>query len=271
MYQNGRQLSAMPPQASTNGFGQMPPQASTNGLGRYGMIGMMPPQAAAGVGDDMTPSGIPEGPMKAYRDGVFGARRQPQPFGDQLYPWRDGIFGPGLGQSNGAPTITIANGVVSELKGALNLLIASYHVTPGNSYDAATEAAYVSYVEEQTPGYPDKAELYKVVDGRNYPSARGIYVLMNGARVAWASDVGADESYARVISFYPTLWTFATAYEAASFTGSVDVPAPANGGAVKASTVALIGVSAIGIGLLAVMLKPKKRRSTPNRRRRRRR
>ncbi len=98
-FANGSQLGKQPPQAATNGFGRMPPQASTNGLGRYGRIGMMPPQAQAGVGSDMTPSGIPEGPMTAWRDGIFGARRQPEPFGDQLYPpWRDGIFGPSLGE-----------------------------------------------------------------------------------------------------------------------------------------------------------------------------
>lgn len=262
---NGQQLGTQqPPQASANGLGRSSfPQASANGMGRYGMIGMMPPQAQAGIGADMTPSGIPEGPMTAWRDGVFGARRQPEPFGDQLYPpWRDGIFGPSLGQTNGGPTLTFSGDAVTETKAALNLLVGSYTPTPGTAYDAATEAAYVTWVEEQTPGYPDKTVLYKMVGSRRFPSARGIYVLMNAARVAWAASEGDQESYARVESWYPTLWAFNQAFEGADYHGSIIVPETStNGqGTVKASTVALIGVGAIGVGLLAVMLRPKRRR-----------
>lgn len=254
---NGQPLGAQqPPQASANG---MPPQAPANGMGRYGMIGMMPPQAQAGLGADMTPSGIPEGPMTAWRDGVFGSRRQPEPFGDQLYPpWRDGIFGPSLGQANGngGPTLTFSGEAVTETKAALNLLVDSYTVTPGQAYDAETEMAYVTWAEEQTPGYPDKSVLYKMVGDRRFPSARGLYVLMNGARVAWAASEGDQASYDRVASWYPTLWAFNQEFEGADYKGSIIVPESAqNGQGVKASTVALIGVGAIGVGLLAVMLK----------------
>ncbi len=263
-----------------------------SGLGRFDMIGMLPPQAQAGVGDDTTPSGVPEGPMRSWRDGVFGARRPPQPYGDQLYPWRDGVFGPGLGrglgQNGGGPTISLANAFVgNEIKAALNMLVSSYSATPGGAYDQATEAGYVTYIEEQTPGYPNKTELYQVADGHRYPSARGLVLLMGGARQAWATDVGYDESFVRVAQWYPLINAFVDGYEAAGYTGTVTLPTAANGngngggngngngdgGPMQASTVMLVGAGAVGIGLIAVLLRPKKKRrsTTPNRRRRRRR
>lgn len=284
----GRYFGRDDPQAAANGIGRfgrigrlgmLPPQAQA-GLGRFGMIGMLPPQAQAGVGDDMTPSGIPEGEPHAWREGILGTRRQPEPFAQAILPWRDGVFGPGLGIGLGAdingPTVDLGSpDVATEVKIALNLLVTSYSVTPGGTYDQATEAAYVSFVEEQTPGYSDKGELYQLVGGRRYPSARGIYVLMQSARVAWQADVGLEESYARVESFYPILWAFSLAFEQAGYSGTVVTPAPAAGSAgPSSSTVALWGLGAVGIGLAAVVvMKPKGRRkvsSNPRRRRRRR-
>jgi hypothetical protein len=283
----GRYFGRDDPQAAANGFGrlgrlgQMPPQAQTDGLGRFGMIGMLPPQAQAGIGDDMTPSGIPEGEPHAYRDGIFGNRLRTTEEG--LLPYKDGVFGPalptgvGLGQNSNGPVLNLSNpDVINEIKIALNLLVGSYSPTPGNAYDQATQAAYVTYTEEETPGYPNKQELYLSAGGVQYPSARGIYVLMQGARMAWQGSVGYDTSFDRVVEFYPLLWGFSTAYEAAEFSGTVTPPA-ANGngngdkGPMQASTVALVGVGAVGLGLAFMLMRPKKRRSTPNRRRRRRR
>lgn len=286
----GRIGSMLPPQAQAGLRGGL---RGVRGLGRYGMIGMLPPQAQAGIGQDSTPtmvvgtgngspettpSGVPEGPMTAWRDGVFGARRQPDPFGEREYPWKDGVFGPSLGQdASGAPSISLASAdVVTEVKVALNMLVQSYSVTPGGAYDAATGSAYVTFVEEQTPGYPDKSELYLLQGGIQYPSARGIFVLMQSALLEWQATEGSMEAaLQKVAFFYPLLWTFSQAYEAAGFSGSVTLPDGTSGGSggIQASTVAMAGVAVIGVGVIALMLKKPKRspnRRRPNRRRRRR-
>ncbi len=263
-FQQGTPVGNMPPQAAVNG---MPPQAQA------GLIGMMPPQAQAGlgIGAAETPqmvadTGMPVGLPRAYRDGVFGRRRPEEPYGESLRPFMDGVFGPAraVGQNdatangNGGPTLTMTKPVITDIQRALNLLVGSYVVPqPAGTWDPATEAAYVTYIEENTPGFPDKAELYTVRNGRSFPSARGVFVLMQDAKQEFRKDYGPDEGEEVWRNMYEALVPFVLAYDSAGMTGKVIPPSKANGepeDTTEASTLAMWAGGAVLLGVAAFAL-----------------
>lgn len=265
MYFQGTPVGNMPPQAAINGLG-MPPQAQA------GLIGMMPPQAAAGMGRaaETTPqtvsSAMPGGDPRAWRDGVFGARYAQAKDRNPLRPWRDGVFGPALGESNGngnGNVLTLTPSVITEIQRALNLLVDVYKVPqPAGTWDDATLAAYHMFAANQTPGFEPKSALYKEKNGREYPSAAGIWVLMTSARQAWQETAASpEEGDQKWRDMYPQLVTFAETYGETE-TGSVSVP---NGNgeprATQASTLLLWGGgAALLAGAVYALSKKKKRR-----------
>lgn len=275
-FQQGTPVGNIPPQAAVNGP-RLPPQAQA------GLIGMLPPQAQAGLGanPETTPQLVADSAAfaanpRAYRDGVFGGRYGPAESKDALEPWRDGVFGPALGayfasriQGVGAddasgPTLTLTKAAITDVQRALNLLVASYHVPqPAGSWDAPTESAYVTYIEGNTPGYADKAELYKLKDERRYPSARGIFVLMQDARQSFRENYG-DQGDSVWANMYETLAPFAQAYDDAGMKGAVVIPeGAATGGKKKtaeASTLLMWGGGAALLGLGLYALTKKRRR-----------
>lgn len=257
--------------------GNMPPQAAVNG-----MLGMLPPQAQAGLGDavETTPQMVAATAAfaanpRAYRDGVFGGRYGPSTTKDPLTPWRDGVFGPPLGeyfasavQGLGAdaaagPAMTLNTAAITDAQRALNLLVDSYTVPqPAGKWDAATEQAYVTYIEGNTPGYPDKSELYTKVNGRSFPSARGLFILMADARQEWRAEHG-DQGDSVWLNMYETLAPWAQAYESAGMKGTLAIPdeaAKASGAGTQTATLLMWGGGAALLGFGIYALTRKKRR-----------
>lgn len=277
-YQHGTPVGNMPPQAAVNGP-RMPPQAQA------GMIGMLPPQAQAGLGRnaETTPQMVadttmPAGDPRAYRDGVFGRRYRRDTRDNPLRPWRDGVFGPALGEyfasgmrglgqdnENGGPEITLTRAVITDVQRALNLLVGSYSPPqPAGAWDKQTEAAYVTFIEENTPGFDDKNVLYRTKNGRKYPSARGLFVLMQSAKQQFRQDYGPEAGDEVWANMYEELAPFTKAYEAADMQGKVVIPKDAgrteNGDAMQASTLLMWGGGAALLGLGLYALTRKKRR-----------
>jgi len=307
------------------GESPLPPQAASNGIA--GLIGMMPPQAQAGLGqgnEAETPAvidapapgipSLPQGPARAFRDGTFGrrapetygvnilpfrdgvfgpglgaeeqtpqslspelphgarafrdgtfGRRAPAPYGVDLYPWRDGVFGPALGQVAG-PVLDLNDvETLKELKSILNLLVGSYTYEQ-EGWGQPSEAAYVTFVEEQTPGYADKDELYQRSDGVSYPTARGIFVLFNATAQEWRKTFGPAAGDERNALMYPIIAEFLQRYEAADMDGTVIPPGATQegepGGGIKVNTVVMWGLGAVAVGLGVVALSKRKKGAT---------
>jgi hypothetical protein len=119
----------------------------------------------------------------------------------------------------------------------------------------------VTWAEASTPGYPDKTSLYRLSNGHTYPSALGLAIIMADALQEWRALEGHDAGQLRWLDMYPSLAAFQTAYDANERIGQAIPPAA---GAEKkgawyaqASTMTMLGVAAVGIGLVYLVIRKK--------------
>jgi len=263
------------------GAGRLPPQAAVNGL-----IGMLPPQAQAGLrglAEAETPVDVPlDGEAQAFRDGVFG-RMAPEPFGERETAWRDGIFSPalglgqfrrswqqrlrmrGVGQNGNGVVVSLSDpATVREVKAAMGLLAQPVVLAAPTTYsqawfesgswDEAASQLWFQVAQMLATTQPiSPAAMTSGTAPNIYPSGLGIVALMGSFRAS--PDYGAE--YAA--SNFPMLdgaTTSALAQLDATGTPMIQTAAPgaAPRGAMRASTVAMLGLGAVVVGLGVVAM-----------------
>lgn len=191
-------------------------------------------QAAAGIG----------ALTSAYDDGIFevGGPAASE-FGQLLQPWRDGVFGPGLG-ADAAPLDMNDPAVMKEIKIALGLwepsgVTDAWLASP--AWDTTAESKFQAFAAQAATTQP--ATVSQLVGGHVVPTGAGIQSLYLGA----GSVLGADKAKANL----PILSAWV-----ASTQGAGPVKAPASFGSATAEAGIFskrnLIIAGVSVGVIAV-------------------